>query len=213
MKKITVITLLFIGLAYSLSTLAEPVYVKLETNRGDIILELDQDKAPLSVANFVSYAKDGYYDNTIFHRVISTFMIQGGGYDEDLSKKSTNAPIQNEASNGLKNIRGSIAMARLNSPHSATSQFFINVQDNPSLDYTGSQTGRTWGYAVFGQVIQGLDVVDEIRFTLTGPNPPFRSDVPIKTMLIKKVSILDKAPEAAVSPEQKDTSQAASDVK
>ena len=202
MKKQLTISLLCIGLICSLSALAAPVYVKMETNRGDIILELNQDKAPLSVANFVQYATDGYYNGTIFHRVIPTFMIQGGGFDEELTRKITREPIQNEANNGLKNARGTIAMARLPTPHSATSQFFINVQDNLSLDYTGEQNGRTWGYAVFGKVIQGLEVVDEIRFTQTGPNPPFNRDVPIKTMLIKKVSILDKAPEAPVTTEQ-----------
>jgi cyclophilin family peptidyl-prolyl cis-trans isomerase len=186
---------LLISLMTSMSLFAAPVLVKMETNRGDIILELNQDKAPLSVANFLQYAKDGFYDGTIFHRVISTFMIQGGGYDVDLVRKTTREPVKNEASNGLKNLRGTIAMARTGNPHSATSQFFINVQDNPSLDFTGEDNGRTWGYAVFGKVVKGMDVVDEIRFTPTGPNPPFRSDVPIKTMLIKHVSVIDKLPE------------------
>lgn len=192
MKKILALLLLCTGF----SVFAAPVLVKMETNRGDIILELDAEKAPLSVANFLQYVKDGYYDGTIFHRVISTFMIQGGGFDEDLVRKSTRDPIKNEASNGLKNVRGTIAMARLPSPHSATAQFFINVQDNPSLDFTSEDNGRTWGYAVFGKVVEGMDVVDEIRFTQTGPNPPFSSDVPIKTMLIKHVSVIDKMPEA-----------------
>ncbi len=192
MKKILALLLLCTGL----TAFAAPVLIKMETNRGDIVLELYADKAPLSVANFVQYVKEGYYDGTIFHRVISTFMIQGGGFDEDLVRKITRDPIKNEASNGLKNLRGTIAMARLPSPHSATGQFFINVQDNPSLDFTSEDNGRTWGYAVFGKVVQGLDVVDEIRFTQTGPNPPFPSDVPIKTMLIKKVSVIDKMPEA-----------------
>ncbi len=192
MKKILALLLLCTGL----TAFAAPVLVKMETNRGDIILELDADKAPISVENFVQYVKDGYYDGTIFHRVISTFMIQGGGFDEDLVRKTTREPIKNEASNGLKNVRGTIAMARLPSPHSATAQFFINVQDNPSLDFTSEDNGRTWGYAVFGKVVKGMDVVDEIRFTQTGPNPPFPSDVPIKTMLIKKVSVIDKMPEA-----------------
>lgn len=188
--------LLLIGLMTSLSVLAAPVLVKMETNRGDIILELDQDKAPLTVANFLKYVNDGYYTGTIFHRVISSFMIQGGGFDEELTRKNTREPIQNEASNGLKNARGTIAMARMNAPHSATAQFFINVQDNISLDHTGQHNSQTWGYAVFGKVVQGIEVVDEIRFTQTGPNPPFRRDVPIKTMLIKNVSVIDKLPEA-----------------
>lgn len=208
MKKLTSIALLCIGLIGSISVMAAPVLVKMETNRGDIILELDQDKAPLSVENFLQYAKDGYYDGTIFHRVISSFMIQGGGFDADLARKTTKAPIQNEATNGLKNARDTIAMARMNAPHSATSQFFINVQDNPALDYTGDQNGRTWGYAVFGKVVQGMDVVDVIRYTQTGPNPPFRSDVPIKTMLIKSVTVIDALPAVSVKPEAAEKSEA-----
>lgn len=195
MKKLTIISFLTIGLFSSLSVFANTVLVNMETNRGDIIIELDPEKAPLSVANFLKYAEEGYYTDTIFHRVISSFMIQGGGFDEELTRKTTGEAIQNEASNGLKNLRGTIAMARLGTPHSATAQFFINVQDNPSLDYTSQDNGRTWGYAVFGKVVQGLDVVDEIRFTPTGPNPPFRSDVPIKTMRIKSVKLIDSIPD------------------
>ena len=191
------------GLLMTVVTLAEPVYVKMETNRGTIVLELNKDKAPLSVTNFVKYAKDGFYDGTVFHRVISNFMIQGGGFDEDLIRKTTREPIQNEADNGLKNLRGTIAMARMGAPHSATSQFFINVQDNPALDFTGKENGRTWGYAVFGKVIEGMDVVDKIRFTPTSANPPFRSDVPIKTMRIEKVTVSDKPFSNDVKTEEK----------
>jgi len=189
-------TLLFITLSLlvSLSSFAAPVLVKMETNRGDIILELNQDKAPLTVENFLQYAKDGYYEGTIFHRVISSFMIQGGGFDEDLTRKTPRANIINEASNGLKNSKWTIAMARTNTPDSANSQFFINVQDNISLDFTGKHNSQTWGYAVFGKVVQGFEVVDEIRFTPTGPNPPFRSDVPIKNMTIKTVKVIDSLP-------------------
>ncbi len=190
------LSLVLVGLITSFSAFTTPVLIKMETNRGDIIIELNQDKAPISVANFLQYAKDGNYDGTVFHRVISNFMIQGGGFDEELTRKTTREPIQNEASNGLKNLRGTIAMARTGAPHSATSQFFINVQDNPSLDFTSENNGRTWGYAIFGKVVQGLEVVDEIRFTPTGPNPPFRSDVPIKTMLIKSVTVIDSIPSA-----------------
>ena len=192
MKKLTSLTLFCLGLISSMSLIAAPVQIKMETNRGNIILELYPEKSPISVGNFVKYVNDGFYDGTVFHRVISSFMIQGGGFDEDLNRKTTREKIQNEASNGLKNTRGTISMVRLPDPHSATSQFFINVQDNPALDYTGDQTGRTWGYAVFGKVIEGLDVVDEIRFTQTGPNPPFPGDVPIKTMLIKKMTVINK---------------------
>ncbi len=197
------ITLLFVALLCSCSLLAAPVFVKMQTNQGDIILELDPEKAPMSVENFVQYINDGFYEGTIFHRVISSFMIQGGGFDEDLNRKATREPIKNEANNGLKNTRGTIAMARLPSPHSATAQFFINVQDNLSLDFSGEQNGRTWGYAVFGKVIQGMDVVDKIRFTHTGPNPPFQRDVPIKTMRIDKVTVIDKAPEPEAATETK----------
>lgn len=206
------LSLLFIGLLSSITVFATPVFIKMETNRGDIILELDPDKAPLSVANFVQYANDGFYDGTLFHRVISTFMIQGGGYNEELTLKVTRGGIQNEASNGLKNLRGTIAMARYNTPHSASSQFFINVQDNRSLDYTGEQNGRTWGYAVFGKVIQGMDVVDEIRFTQTGPNPPFPSDFPIKTMSIKSVKVIDKPPTIENTTIKKEAPKTAVDV-
>ncbi|MCF6318744.1 MAG: peptidyl-prolyl cis-trans isomerase [Proteobacteria bacterium] len=195
MKKL--LSLFLIGLIASFSAFAAPILIKMETNRGDIIIELNQDKAPLSVANFLAYAKEGYYDGTVFHRVISNFMIQGGGFDEELTRKPTKPAIQNEASNGLKNTRGTIAMARTGAPHSATSQFFINVQDNPSLDFTSEDNGRTWGYAIFGKVLQGMDVVDEIRFTPTGPNPPIRSNVPIKTMLIKSVTVIDSIPSIA----------------
>jgi len=171
---------------------APPVYVKLITNKGDILLELYPDKAPKTVANFVQYVQDGFYDGTIFHRVIPSFMIQGGGFDRDLMRKPTRAPIENEAANGLKNLRGTIAMARTGDPHSATAQFFINVQDNPALDYTGPQNSRTWGYAVFGKVIDGMDTVDTIRFQPTEARGPFRRDVPIKDMVIKKAQVVEK---------------------
>jgi cyclophilin family peptidyl-prolyl cis-trans isomerase len=200
MKKITLITVLF-GLMASVVAFASPVLVKMTTNRGDIYLELDADKAPITVENFVKYIKSGFYEGTIFHRVMSNFMIQGGGYDEDLVRKTTREPIQNEANNGLKNYRGTIAMARINTPHSATAQFFINVKDNPALDYSGPDNGRTWGYAVFGKVVRGMDVVDEIRFTPTGPNPPLRSDVPLKTMRIEKVTVIKALPEVTEKSE------------
>ncbi|MEZ5497597.1 MAG: peptidylprolyl isomerase [Gammaproteobacteria bacterium] len=194
MNKLAKTIFICLSLMVSLALSAAPVLVKMQTNRGDIYLELYPEKAPLSVANFTQYIKEGFYNGTIFHRVISNFMIQGGGYDQDLVRKNTNPPIQNEAGNGLKNLRGTIAMARTNDPHSGTSQFFINVVDNPALDFTGEQNSRTWGYAVFGKVIEGMDVVDEIKLTPTGPNPPFRSDVPIKTIKIESVSVIDKLP-------------------
>lgn len=164
--------------------------VKLETTEGDILLELDITRAPHSVLNFMNYVRDGFYDGTIFHRVISNFMIQGGGFTADLQRKKTKAPIINEADNGLKNTRGTIAMARTSDPHSATAQFFINVVDSPFLDHK-HKSPRGWGYAVFGKVIAGMDVVDKIRNTRTGPRGPFRSDVPVKTVTIVKASIIE----------------------
>lgn len=165
-------------------------HVKLETSEGNIVLELDITRAPLSVLNFLKYVRSGHYDGTIFHRVIKNFMIQGGGFTADMQRKKTNAPILNEADNGLKNLRGTIAMARTNDPHSATNQFFINVVDNSFLDHK-SKTPRGWGYAVFGHVIKGMNVVDKIRNLRTGPSGPFRSDVPVKTVMINKATIIE----------------------
>jgi len=171
--------------------------VRLSTTFGDIVLELDREKAPKSVENFLSYVQEGYYDGTIFHRVIDGFMAQGGGFTQDFQKKPTHAPIANEADNGLKNLNGTIAMARTNDPQSATAQFFINVADNGFLDYQ-SPTPRGWGYAVFGKVVEGMDVVDKIRRTPTGSGGPFRSDVPRTTIVIEHAS-LDMAAPAAPS--------------
>lgn len=174
----------------SFTAQGEPVNISMETTLGTIQLELDPEKAPKSVENFVQYAKDGHYDGLVFHRVIKGFMIQGGGYDESFDQRKTRAPVTNEAANGLKNVRGSIAMARTAVPHSATSQFFINHADNGFLDYPG-QDG--WGYAVFGKVTAGMDVVDKIAATPTGSTPPFGRDVPVKAVVIKKVTVQDAA--------------------
>lgn len=160
----------------------------IRTSMGDIQLELFADKAPLSVENFINYANSGFYDGTIFHRVIGNFMIQGGGFTPDMQKKTTGEAIQNEASNGLMNKRGTVAMARTNSPHSATSQFYINVQDNADLNYIGEGSSREWGYAVFGRVTSGMNVVDNIRFVATHNKPPF-SDIPIEPVFIESVEI------------------------
>ena len=160
--------------------------VVLTTNHGAITLELDVEKAPKSVENFVTYVKSGHYDGTIFHRVIDGFMIQGGGFDPDMKQKSTNDPIDNEAENGLKNDRYTIAMARTSDPHSATAQFFINVGDNDFLNYPGSDG---WGYAVFGKVTDGEDVVDAIRAVKTGRKSMF-SDVPVETVVIEKAEVI-----------------------
>ena len=143
--------------------------VKLHTNFGTIVLELDAAKAPETVQNFLAYVEAGHYDNTIFHRVIDGFMIQGGGFEPGMQQKPTNAPIQNEAANGLKNDRYTIAMARTGDPHSATAQFFINVKDNAFLNHT-APSGQGWGYCVFGKVVEGMDVVDKIKSLPAVPN-------------------------------------------
>jgi len=161
--------------------------VRLETTMGNIVLELDREHAPATVDNFLAYVNDGFYDGTIFHRVIDGFMIQGGGYTADLSRKETRPPIQNEADNGLKNTRGSIAMARTRDPHSASAQFFINVADNSALDHKAPDA-RGWGYAVFGRVADGMGVVDEIRTQTTGVQAGFR-DVPKKTITITRAVV------------------------
>jgi len=158
--------------------------VTIHTNRGDIRLELFPKAAPVSVKNFLQYVNDGFYSDTIFHRIISYFMIQGGGMTADLTKKPTRDPIINEADNGLKNKRGTIAMARTNEINSATSQFFINVEVNGILNHKSTANSREWGYAVFGRVIDGMDVVDDIRFVPTGPN-----DVPTEVVLIESIEV------------------------
>ncbi len=163
----------------------------IHTSMGDIKLELYAEKAPVSVENFINYAKSGFYDGTIFHRVISHFMIQGGGFTPDMKKKPTDEPIANEAGNGLSNLRGTVAMARTNDPHSATAQFFINTQDNGNLDYTGGTNSRTWGYAVFAQVTEGMNVVEDIRFVETTSAPPF-SDVPKVPVVIESIEIISE---------------------
>lgn len=162
--------------------------VRLKTNLGDIVIELDQAKAPNTVSNFLAYVNEGFYNGTIFHRVIDGFMVQGGGFTPDFQKKETRAPIENEANNGLKNEIGTVAMARTNQPHSATSQFFINVVNNDFLNFH-SQTPRGWGYAVFGKVVEGMNVVDAIRHTPTGPGGPFRQDVPQTPVIIESAAL------------------------
>lgn len=164
--------------------------VIIHTNKGQIRLELFADKAPKSVENFLQYARSGFYEGTIFHRVISYFMIQGGGFTPDMQLKPPKEPVQNEATNGLKNLRGTIAMARTPSPHSATSQFFINVQDNVDLDFTSTDNSRTWGYAVFGKVLDGMDVVDDIRFVET-ENKGRHFNVPKEAVMIERVEVVN----------------------
>jgi len=162
--------------------------VELHTNKGKIVLTLNAEKAPNTVVNFLAYVKSGHFDGTIFHRVINGFMIQGGGFDEDMNQKPTKDPIDNEAANGLKNKAYSIAMARTNDPHSATAQFFINVSDNEFLDFK-SPSGSGWGYAVFGEVTDGKDVVDAIKSVKTS-NKGFHQDVPVEPVVIEKAVVV-----------------------
>ncbi|ORU93730.1 MAG: cyclophilin [Cycloclasticus sp. symbiont of Poecilosclerida sp. N] len=165
--------------------------IKLSTNQGDIVLELDGKKAPKSVKNFVTYVEQGFYNGTIFHRIISDFMAQGGGFTSDFQQKSTNKAIENEADNGLKNDRGTVAMARTGDPHSATGQFFINLSDNGFLNHS-SKTQQGWGYAVFGKVTEGMDVVDTMAAIPTGPGGSgmFPTDVPQREVIIEKAEII-----------------------
>jgi peptidyl-prolyl cis-trans isomerase B (cyclophilin B) len=161
--------------------------VTMETNKGTIVLELYPDKAPKTVANFISYVKDGFFDGTIFHRVIPNFMIQGGGFTEDMQQKETKAPIENEANNGLTNDLGTIAMARTGNPHSATAQFFINTKDNGFLNFS-APTQQGWGYCVFGKVVEGLDIVQEIEKVATA-NKAGHQDVPVDAVVITKATV------------------------
>jgi peptidyl-prolyl cis-trans isomerase B (cyclophilin B) len=162
--------------------------VELQTSKGKITIELDDTKAPESVRNFIAYVEAGHYDNTVFHRVIKGFMIQGGGFEPGLKQKSTQAPIRNEANNGLKNNHYTLAMARTNDPHSATAQFFINATDNEFLNFK-SESGSGWGYAVFGKVVAGSEVVDAIEQVKTGRSG-FHDDVPLEDVVIQRATVL-----------------------
>ncbi len=180
---------LLILLTTGVSTAADsgdPVTVLIATSEGDITVELLPAKAPETVANFLRYVDEGFYNGTIFHRVIDGFMIQGGGFDQAYTKKQTHDPVMNEADNGLSNLRGTIAMARTSDPHSATAQFFINHTDNPALDHRNKGSG--WGYAVFGKVTDGMEVVDRIATVKTGPGGPFRQDAPREMVVIERIS-------------------------
>ena len=175
------------------------VHVRMETSLGAIVLEMYPDKAPKTVENFVQYVNDGYFSDTIFHRVISSFMIQGGGFTPQYKKKLTRAPIANEADNMLPNERGTIAMARTAHPDSATAQFFINVENNVALNHSGKTSPRAWGYAVFGRVVEGMETVDAIRAVETGPAGPFRSDAPREMVIIQGATVIaDYAPSTEV---------------
>jgi len=183
---------LVLGLSCSFALAADKVpahpYVKIETTEGIIVLELDGRQAPITVGHFLNLVDSGFYDGTIFHRVIPGFMAQAGGHTADLKVKENDESIANESGNGLSNIRGTIAMARTGDPHSANSQFFINVDNNVRLDPNKNTVGGSWGYTVFGFVIEGMDVVDKIVSVQTGPQGPFKTDVPIVPIIIEKMS-------------------------
>jgi len=177
------------GAAEPTATGDSKVTVRMQTNKGTIVLELDAEKAPATVANFVEYARSGFYDDTVFHRVIPRFMIQGGGFQSGMIQKAAGDPIKNEADNGLKNDLGTIAMARTSDPNSATAQFFINTKDNGFLNHT-APTPQGWGYCVFGKVVEGLDVVQEIDKVSTGTHGGHQ-DVPNEDVIIEKITVED----------------------
>lgn len=185
---IRILSVILLMISSTLCAAAQPE-VKINTNLGAITLELYTDKAPKTVENFLSYVNEGFYDGTIFHRVIANFMIQGGGFDQSLIQKMTKQPIENEAANGLSNEIGTIAMARTSDPHSATAQFFINVANNSFLNHT-APTVRGYGYTVFGKVIKGMDVVNKIAAAPTGAKGMFASDVPKDMIVIESIKLL-----------------------
>ena len=191
MKKLMLAGALVAGLFSGVSMAQEAapnLYVEMDTTEGNIVIELNEAKAPITVENFKNYVDDGYYAGLIFHRVIDGFMVQGGGFDADMKQKGTKAPIKIESNNGLKNERGTVAMARTSDPNSATSQFFINTQNNTFLDYPG-QDGN--GYTVFGKVVEGMDVVDKMEKVKTGFKGP-HGDVPVEPITIESVKFIDK---------------------
>jgi cyclophilin family peptidyl-prolyl cis-trans isomerase len=192
MKKLfTACTFALLLIANSSVFAANPK-VRMETSQGTVVIELYPDKAPNTVENFLRYVNEGKYDGTIFHRVIKGFMNQGGGFTSEFKKVETHAPIKNEADNGLKNKRGTLAMARTSEPHSATNQFFVNTVDNAFLDHT-AKTPRGWGYCVFGTVVDGMDVMDRIAKLPTGARAPFPKDVPKTDVIIQKASVIESA--------------------
>jgi cyclophilin family peptidyl-prolyl cis-trans isomerase len=186
MRRLLILSLAFLVSLVTATQAAEPVQVKISTTAGDIVLALNAEQAPETVDNFLRYVDEGFYSDTIFHRVIPNFMIQGGGFTTDYAQKDTHQPVTNESDNGVKNLRGTIAMARTNDPHSATAQFFINHTDNSGLDYSSNR----WGYAVFGEVVAGMDVVDSIATLKTGAGGPFGTDVPQNMVIITSISRL-----------------------
>jgi cyclophilin family peptidyl-prolyl cis-trans isomerase len=196
MKKLTLMPAL-LGLLLSLQAGAASVErVRVTTNFGAFIIEMQRDRAPLTVENFLGYVRSGYYTNTLFHRVISNFVIQGGGVGPDYKAKPTQKPIPNEAGNGLKNLRGTVGLARASGPHSGDCQFYVNVADNADLDPLPTR----WGYAVFGRVIEGMEVVDRISVSPTGPMGPFKQDAPLQPVVIQKIEIMTDATIVAPAP-------------
>lgn len=188
MRYLLAATLMILSTAVGAMDSNLPPYpkVRVETNHGVFVLELDGPRAPITVSNFLSYVEDGSYVDTIFHRVIANFMVQGGGYTADFEQRPARGPIPNESGNGLRNERGTIAMARLRPPHSATRQFFINIKDNETLDPRPSR----WGYTVFGRVTEGMDVLDAIAGLATGPSGPLTSDVPQAPVFIESIGLV-----------------------
>lgn len=164
---------------------------KIATSKGDIIVALDEAKAPATAANFLQYAADGHYDRTIFHRVVAGFVVQGGGYSRYFVERPTRPPVKYEGDNGLTNMRGTIAMARTSDPQSATAQWYINLKDNASLDHRVTDLGPVYGYAVFGRVVEGMDVVDAIGAVKTGPGGPFESEAPLEPVLILRIDRIE----------------------
>ncbi len=174
-----------------------PTQVRVTTNMGEFVIELRQDRAPLTVANFLRYVREGFYTNTLFHRVVANFVIQGGGFDATTLKvKPTHDGVFNESGNGLQNKRGTVGMARSESPHSGNAQFYVNLVDNPDLDPVPTR----WGYAVFGKIVQGMDVIEKIGETPTGSTSTFKADTPLKPVIIEKVEIVSGAAAAAAAP-------------
>jgi peptidyl-prolyl cis-trans isomerase A (cyclophilin A) len=175
----------------------QPTQVKVTTNMGDFVIELRSDRAPITVANFLRYVREGFYTNTLFHRVIANFVIQGGGHDATtLQLKPTHESVFNEAGNGLQNKRGTVGMARADPPHSGNAQFYVNLVDNPDLDPVPTR----WGYTVFGRVVQGMDVIEHIGETPTGATGPFKSDAPLKPVIIQKMEIISGGGAVSAAP-------------
>jgi cyclophilin family peptidyl-prolyl cis-trans isomerase len=216
MKKLTLLPVL-LGLLLSFQAQAASVErVRVTTNLGAFIIEMQRDRAPLTVENFLTYVRSGYYTNTLFHRVISNFVIQGGGVGPDFKAKPTQKPIPNEAGNGLKNLRGTVGLARASGPHSGDVQFYVNIADNADLDPLPTR----WGYAVFGRVIEGMEVVDRISVSPTGAMGPFKQDSPLKPVVIQKIELMTdativtpapapaEAPAAATAPAEAPAPQA-----